>query len=90
MDFLLIQIMTEEWEGIHCGSPEETKMTPEDMEKAILRNLPEKTGKSLEQWFAVLSAVGRTETRALKDALKKDHGVGHFQAQTIVKHFLQQ
>jgi len=62
-------------------------MTPEDMEKAILRNLPEKTGKSLEAWFEVLSASGLTEKRALKAFLKSEHGVGHFQAQTIVKHY---
>jgi ERCC4-type nuclease len=64
-------------------------MTPEEMEKAIIRNLPEKTGKSLEEWFAVLSASGLSEKRELKEHLKKVHGVGHFQAQTIVKFYPQ-
>ncbi len=63
-------------------------MTPEEMEQAILRNLAKKTGKSLEQWFQVLSASGLSDKRELKDALKQSHGVGHVQAQTIVKHFL--
>lgn len=63
-------------------------MTPEEMERAIIRNLPEKTGKSLEEWFAVLRASGVSEKRELKGLLKKNHCVGHFQAQTIVKFYL--
>lgn len=58
------------------------------MEKAIIRNLPEKTGRSLEEWIAVLKESGLSEKRELKDLLKKTHGVGHFQTQTIVKFYL--
>jgi hypothetical protein len=64
-------------------------MTPKEMEKAIISNLPEKTGKSLEQWFAVLKKSGILEKKELKKHLKEIHGVGHFQAQTIVKFYLQ-
>jgi hypothetical protein len=28
-------------------------MTPEEMERAMIRNLPEKTGRSLEEWLEV-------------------------------------
>ena len=63
-------------------------MKPEEMEKAIIRNLQEKTGKSLEEWFAVLRASSLSEKRELKEELKKVHGVGHIQAQTIVKIYL--
>ena len=63
-------------------------MTPEEMEQAMIRNLPEKTGRSLEAWLEVLRASGLTQKRALKAHLKKDHGVGHFQTQMIVKFFL--
>ena len=63
-------------------------MKPEEMEAAIVRNLAEKTGKTLEGWFAVLDDSGITEKRDMKAHLKKDHGVGHFQAQTIVKLYL--
>ena len=63
-------------------------MNPEEMEKAIIRNLQEKTGKSLEEWFAVLRASGLLEKRDLKELLKKAHGVGHFQAQIIIKSYL--
>ncbi len=63
-------------------------MTPEEMEAAMIRNLPEKTGKSLEEWFAVLKDSGLTEKRDMKKHLKEDYGVGHFQTQTIVKIYL--
>ena len=63
-------------------------MKPEEMEAAIIRNLPEKTGKSLEEWCVVLKESGLTGKRDLKKHLKENHGVGHFQTQTIVKHYL--
>ncbi len=63
-------------------------MKPEEMEVAIVRNLAEKTGMTLEEWFTVLEDSGMTEKRDMKAHLKEDHGVGHFQAQTIVKLYL--
>ena len=62
-------------------------MTPQEMEQAIVRNLPDKTGRSLEEWIEVLRESGISETRELKAWLKGTHGVGHFQAQTIVKRY---
>ena len=62
-------------------------MKPEEMEKAIIRNLAEKTGRSIEEWFSVLRDAGLSEKREMKKHLKEDHGVGHFQAQTIVKFY---
>ena len=62
-------------------------MKPNEMEQAIVRNLPEKTGKTLEEWCAVLRDSGCSDKRELKALLKKTHGVGHFQAQTIVKFY---
>ena len=63
-------------------------MKPEEMEAAMIRNLPENTGKSLEEWCEVLRKSGLTEKRDMKKHLKEDHGVGHFQTQTVVKHYL--
>ncbi|HJM67746.1 MAG TPA: DUF4287 domain-containing protein [Candidatus Thalassarchaeaceae archaeon] len=63
-------------------------MKPEEMEAAIVRNLVDKTGKSLEEWCAVLGDSGLTEKRDMKKYLKESHGVGHFQAQTIIKFYL--
>ena len=64
-------------------------MTPAEMEQAIIRNLPEKTGKTLDAWCAVLKASGLSGKRELKAILKETHGVGHFQSQTIVKRYLE-
>ncbi len=63
-------------------------MKPEEMEAAIIRNLLEKTGKSLEGWFVVLKESGLTEKRAMNEYLKNHHNVGHFQAKTVVKFYL--
>ena len=63
-------------------------MKPEEMEAAIIRNLAEKTGRSIEEWFAVLKDSGLLEKQDMKRHLKEKHNVGHFQAQTIVKFYL--
>ena len=63
-------------------------LSPGEMNAAMIRNLPDKTGRSLDQWLEVLRESGLTEKKALKAHLKETHGVGHFQTQTIVKHFL--
>ena len=62
-------------------------MKPEEMEKAIIRNIADKTGRSIGEWFAVLKDSGLSEKRDMKKHLKEDHGVGHFQAQTLVKFY---
>tara|TARA_A100001037_G_C15026001_1_gene578662 strand:+ start:600 stop:782 length:183 start_codon:yes stop_codon:yes gene_type:complete len=59
------------------------------MEKAIIRNLKDKTGRNMEEWFEVLKESSLTEKRDMKKHLKENYGVGHFQAQTIVKFYLQ-
>ena len=65
----------------------ETCMKPKEMEQAIIKNLTEKTGRSLEGWFLILKECGLSEKAELKEHLKKVHSVGHFQAQTIVKFY---
>ena len=65
-------------------------MKPKEMEEAIIRNLAEKTGRSLEEWFGVLDKADLTEKNELREHLKKIESVGHFQAQTIVKFYLLQ
>jgi len=63
-------------------------MKPEEMEKAIVRNLSEKTGRSIEKWFEVLNDTELSEKQEFREYLKKVHSVGYFQAQTIVKYYL--
>tara|TARA_Y100000588_G_C14068324_1_gene844636 strand:- start:774 stop:971 length:198 start_codon:yes stop_codon:yes gene_type:complete len=64
-------------------------MKPNEMEEAIIRNLPDKTGKSLDDWFVVLKDSEITEKRNMNLHLKEVHGLGHFQAQVIVKLYLE-
>ena len=64
-------------------------MKPEEMEKAIIKNLANKTGRTIDEWFLVLKECGLSEKKELKDYLKTVHGVGHFQAQTIIKFYHQ-
>jgi len=65
-------------------------LSPSEMEQAIVKNLPEKTGKSLEEWFKVLVGEKLSDKKEMKACLKEKYKVGHFQAQTIVKYFLEQ
>jgi hypothetical protein len=60
-------------------------MTPEEMQKAIIKNLPKKTGKSLEEWLEIAKAIDSTSQKERFQKLKTEYGLGHFQAVTIVK-----
>ena len=63
-------------------------LSPQEMETAIIKNLASKTGRELEGWFEVLKQTNTIEKKEMKTYLKSEHGVGHFQAQTIVKRYL--
>lgn len=63
------------------------------MEKALqtmIDNMPDKTGKSLEQWFDVLSKVNIEKHGETVKFLKTEHNVTHGFANTIVTLFKQQ
>lgn len=55
-----------------------------EMQEAVIRNLPEKTGKSLEEWVRIARSIPVSKPSELVKKLKSDHGLGHVQAQTIV------
>ena len=59
-------------------------MTPEQMRKAIISNLPEKTGRGLEEWIKILESKGPEKRKDRIDWLKREYGIGHGTAQTIV------
>ena len=65
-------------------------LSPKEMENAIVKNLPEKTGKSLDEWLKVLMEESLSDTKEMKACLKEKYKVGHFQAQIIVKSFMEQ
>lgn len=65
-------------------------LSPKEMENAIVKNLPEKTGRSIEEWLKLLLKENLSSKKEMNTCLKEKYKVGHFQAQTIVKFFLDQ
>jgi predicted transport protein len=58
--------------------------------QTMINNMPEKTGKSLEEWFNVLAAAGLEKHGQMMKLLKGEHGVTHGFANTIVTLYRQQ
>ena len=57
------------------------------MDKALqtmIANMPEKTGKSLDQWKLIMKSKAFTKHSEAVNFLKKEHGVTHGFANTIV------
>ena len=59
---------------------------PKQMGEAIIKNLKEKTGKSLEEWSQRILIHELTDKKEIIDFLKNDNGLGHFQALKIFEH----
>jgi len=62
-------------------------LSPQEMEDAIIKNLPKNTGKSIDEWLKLLSEENLSNQKEMKSFLKEKCKIGHFQAQTIVKLF---
>lgn len=62
--------------------------TPEEMRQTMINNLPEKTGKSLDEWTALLKTSGLLKHGEIMKLLKGDHGVTHGFANTIAAIYL--
>ncbi len=52
-------------------------------QRAITANLPRNTGRSLDEWLAIVAANGPFERKALAAWLKKEHGLGGTTASVI-------
>ncbi len=63
--------------------------SPEEMEAAMVANLAEKTGKSLQQWLAVVSKSGLAKHGDIVKMLKADHDMGHGYANLVAHRALQ-
>lgn len=63
-------------------------LSAKEMGEAIIRNLPEKTGRSLEEWIAAIPGTLGTDRKVVVAWLKKEHGLGHYQAVTIYERFM--
>lgn len=51
--------------------------SPEEMAASMIQNLPEKTGKSLEEWLQITRASGLEKHGQILKMLKSDHGMTH-------------
>lgn len=51
--------------------------SPEEMAASMIANMPEKTGKSLEEWLKITIPLGLEKHRAILNHLKSEHGVTH-------------
>jgi hypothetical protein len=51
-------------------------LSPEGMHDAVIRNLGNRTGKTLEQWVRLASKTRLTEQEDLRRWLKEEHGLG--------------
>src|SRR5436190_3405458 len=51
--------------------------SPEEMKAAMIAGLPEKTGKSLEEWLKILKASKLSKHKEFVTLLKTKHGVTH-------------
>ena len=60
-------------------------MDPQSMEKAMLKNMVEKTGKPLEKWVGIVNEQNFVENKDIVKFLKEEHSVGHFYAHLISK-----
>ncbi|MFW6232314.1 MAG: DUF5655 domain-containing protein [Spirochaetota bacterium] len=58
-------------------------LSAREMGEAIIRNMKEKTGRSLEEWLAAIPREIVGDKKKVVTWLKTEHGVGHFQAVTI-------
>lgn len=51
--------------------------SPEKMAAKMIANLPEKTGKTLDEWIAIVSASGLDKHGQIVKLLKTEHGMTH-------------
>lgn len=57
--------------------------SPADAEAAMVANLKENTGKTLEQWVKIAESSARTKHTEIVAFLKDEHGLGHGYANLI-------
>ena len=59
-------------------------LTPNQMGVAVIRNLPAKTGHSIDEWVALVLQEGPSGHRARVEWLKREHGLGYSTAEIVV------
>lgn len=51
--------------------------TPDEMTAAMIANMKDKTGKTLEQWLAIAAKAGEEKHGKIVANLKSEHGLSH-------------
>jgi predicted transport protein len=71
--------------GGNDAAREEVRMakTPEEMAASMVRNLAEKTGRTLEQWIALAGKQKLAKHGEIVKWLKSEHGMGHGYANLV-------
>jgi hypothetical protein len=64
--------------------------TPEEATQTMIGNMPEKTGKSLEDWFKLIKAKKLSSHGEIMKLIKGKHGVTHGFANTIAILYLRE
>lgn len=59
--------------------------SPEEIAQTMIDNLPEKTGKSLDEWQTIVAASGAAKHGEMMKLLKGEHGVTHGFANLIAQ-----
>ncbi len=59
-------------------------LSPKEMEAAVIKNLPARTGKSLEAWVDFVKQHAPADKGRRLDWLKTEHKLGHVQASIIL------
>ena len=62
--------------------------SPEEMARTMIANMPEKTGKSLDQWLAITRDCGLEKHGQIVKLLKTEHGMTHGFANLVAHHHL--
>lgn len=62
--------------------------TSGDLEKEFIDTAKTQTGKSLQEWLALVKSSGIEKRNDILEWLKKGHGLGHMQAQFVAGIFL--
>lgn len=62
----------------------------DEMTQTMIDNMPEKTGKVLEEWFKLIQDAGLEKHGKIMTMLKGEHGVTHGYANTIAALYRQQ
>lgn len=63
--------------------------SPEEMANAMIANMKEKTGKTLEQWLAIAKKSGEEKHGGVVKHLKSEHGLTHGFANLVAHKLLQ-